>query len=88
MQIDTLDLVVFFRDNYLVVSEADCYMLVKQMDSNNDGLLNLSDMMKILCPRSYTTSVNIKAASKFSHYALHTSPSLPHGVEFAVVQVL
>jgi hypothetical protein len=29
MQLDTLDLCAFFRDNNLVVSEADCYMLVK-----------------------------------------------------------
>jgi hypothetical protein len=64
MQIDTLDLVCFFRDNHLVVSEADCYMLVKQMDSNCDGLLNLSDLMRILCPLEYTTSVNIKATRR------------------------
>ena len=88
MQIDTLDLVVFFRDNYLVVSEADCYMLVKQMDSNNDGLLNLADMMRIMCPRSYTTSINLESARKYSHYAENTTPTLPHGIEFAVVQVL
>ena len=64
MQIDTLDLVVFFRDNYLVVSEADCYMLVKQVDSNNDGVLNLADLMRILCPNEYTTTVNVKTARK------------------------
>lgn len=28
-KIDTMDLIEFFRDNNLVVSEADCYMLVK-----------------------------------------------------------
>ena len=39
--INTLDLVTFFRDNGLVVSEADCYMLVKQFDSNGDGMLSL-----------------------------------------------
>jgi hypothetical protein len=88
MQIDTLDLVVFFRDNHLVVSEADCYMLVKQMDSNNDGYLNLADMMRILCPRSYTTSININAARKYSHYAENTQPNLPHSIELGVVQVL
>lgn len=87
MQIDSLDLVVFFRDNQLVVSEADCYMLVKQMDSNNDGLLNLTDMMRILCPRAYTTSVNIKTARKYAQYA-HITTTLNHAIEFAVVQVL
>lgn len=39
--INTLDLYRFFQDNGLVVSEADCYMLVKQFDSNGDGALNL-----------------------------------------------
>ena len=51
MQIDSLDLVVFFRDNYLVVSEADCFMLVNSIDSNNDGLINYTDFIKILCPQ-------------------------------------
>lgn len=40
-KIDTMDLIEFFRDNNLVVSEADCYMLVKQFDSNADGYLSL-----------------------------------------------
>ena len=84
MQIDTLDLVVFFRDNYLVVSEADCYMLVKQMDSNNDGMLNLADLIRILCPLEYTTSVNIKTAKKHFQYAREQA-TLPHAIEFAVV---
>ena len=39
--INTLDLLAFFRDNGLVMSESDCYMLVKQFDSNGDGMLNL-----------------------------------------------
>lgn len=84
MQIDSLDLVVFFRDNNLVVGEADCFMLVQQMDSNNDGLLNLSDMMRILCPRSYTTSINISATRKYAQYA-HHSTTLTHPIEFGVV---
>jgi Ca2+-binding EF-hand superfamily protein len=84
MQIDTLDLVAFFRENYIVVSEADCYMLVKQMDSNNDGLLNLADLIRILCPAKYTTSVNIKAARKHAYYAQQEA-ALPHAIEFAVV---
>lgn len=40
-KIDTMDLMDFFRDNNLIVSEADCYMLVKQFDSNSDGYLSL-----------------------------------------------
>ena len=40
-KIDTMDLIEFFRENNLVVSEADCYMLVKQFDSNADGYLSL-----------------------------------------------
>ena len=39
--INTLDLHTFFRDNGLIISEADCYMLVKQFDSNGDGMLSL-----------------------------------------------
>jgi Ca2+-binding EF-hand superfamily protein len=40
-KIDTMDLMDFFRDNSLIVSEADCYMLVRQFDSNLDGYLSL-----------------------------------------------
>jgi hypothetical protein len=87
MQIDTLDLVVFFRDNQLVVSEADCYMLVNQMDSNNDGLLNLADITRLLCPRTYTTSQNIRKTRKYAQYGEELK-SLPHAIEFAIVQVL
>ena len=39
--INTLDLLAFFRDNGLIVSEADCYMLIKMFDSNGDGMLSL-----------------------------------------------
>ena len=39
--IDSLDLVSYFRDNGLVVSEADCYMLVKTFNSKGDGRLSL-----------------------------------------------
>ena len=39
--INTLDMLAFFRDNGLIVSEADCYMLIKMFDSNGDGLLSL-----------------------------------------------
>ena len=40
-KIDTMDLIEFFRENNLIVSEADCYMLVRQFDSNQDGYLSL-----------------------------------------------
>lgn len=40
-KIDTMDLLQFFSENSLVASEADCYMLVKQFDSNLDGFLSL-----------------------------------------------
>jgi hypothetical protein len=36
-----MDLMEFFRANNLIVSEADCYMLVRQFDSNADGFLSL-----------------------------------------------
>ena len=66
----TLDLVNFFRDNGLVVSEADCYMLVKMFDSNGAGSLSLLDLMLILCPRSYTYSKNYKATQQHYQYGL------------------
>ena len=87
MQINTLDLVSFFRDNKLVVSEADCYMLVKQFDSNFDGDLNLIDLMLILCPRTYTYTKNFLATKKHVTYAQQTT-GLNYAMEFAVVQVL
>ena len=40
-KIDTMDLMEFFRENNLIVSEADCYMLVRHFDSNFDGYLSL-----------------------------------------------
>jgi hypothetical protein len=52
--IDSIELVTFFRDNGLVVSEADCYMLICMFDSNSDGLLSLADLTNILAPASYT----------------------------------
>jgi hypothetical protein len=86
-QISTLDLVCFFRDNKLVVSEADCYMLVKQFDSNCDGLLNLIDIMLILCPRTYTYTKNFVKSKKEISYA-RTSTGLSYSMEFAVISVL
>lgn len=67
MHIDTLDLVTFFRENNLVVSEADCYLLVKQYDSNDDGVLSLHDFMFILCPRTYTYTKNFEIAMSSSN---------------------
>jgi hypothetical protein len=87
MQLTSLDLVNFFRDNKLVVSEADCYMLVKQYDSNNDGLLSLHDVMLILCPRNYTYTKNLVATAKYVNYAKKVS-GLNYQMELAVVQVL
>lgn len=84
MQLDTLDLCAFFRENNLVVSEADCYMLVKQLDSNSDGMLNLTDIMNLLCPRNYTSSKNIKAVRKHTSYGQQTT-KLSYSIEFAVV---
>ena len=53
--LETLDFVTFFRDNYLVVSEADCFLLVRANDSNADGMISLSDLMKMLLPNRYST---------------------------------
>jgi Ca2+-binding EF-hand superfamily protein len=84
--IDSLDIVTFFRDNSLVVSEADCYMLVQQFDSNGDGLLSLADLMKVLAPKEYTFERNMKLTKKFFMYG--EGPRIPHDVEFAIMQVL
>lgn len=86
-QINTLDLCSFFRDNKLVVNEADCYMLVKQFDSNHDGFLSLIDLMMILCPRTYTYSRNFRATKRQVQYG-RKDVALSYAVEFAVVQVL
>ena len=86
-QISTLDLACFFRDNKLVVSEADCYMLVKQFDSNSDGLLNLLDVMLILCPRTYTYTKNFVKSKKEIGYA-HANTGLSYAMEYAVLSVL
>lgn len=40
-KIDTMDLMEFFQQNNLIMSEADCYLLVRQFDSNLDGYLSL-----------------------------------------------
>ena len=50
-------------------------------------MLNLSDIMNLLCPRSYTTTKNIKATRKHITYG-QQSTKLTHAIEFAVVQVL
>ena len=39
--INSLDLVLLFRDNSKVIPEADTYMLINAFDSNNDGKLSL-----------------------------------------------
>ena len=62
MKIDSLDLVVFFKQNRVFMSEGDCYMLISAFDSNGDGELNLHDLMVILCPRAYTYSKILKPA--------------------------
>ena len=39
--INSLDLVLLFRENSKVIPEADTYMLINAFDSNNDGKLSL-----------------------------------------------
>ena len=63
--VDTLDLVSFFRDEGLIVSEGDCYMLVRMFDSDGDGLLSLGDITTILCPRSYTYKRHLRGSQKY-----------------------
>ena len=58
-------------------------MLVKQLDSNNDGLVNLSDLMKLLCPKCYTQTKNLNATRKYAVYA-HKPSKLTHAIVFGV----
>ena len=62
-------------------------MLVKQYDECGTGGLNLLDLTKILCPRSYTKQKNFKASKKFFQYGV-TTIKLRYEVEFAIVKVL
>ena len=82
-RLNSLDFVTFFRDNHLVVSEQDCYMLVKQCDSNNDGMMSLVDLMKLIAPRCYTQTKNLKDTKKYAVYA-HKPAKLTHEIEFGV----
>ena len=36
----TLDMVSFFKDNKVIMGEAECYLLVAAYDSNKDGKLS------------------------------------------------
>jgi len=87
MKIDSLDLVVFFKQNRVFMSEADCYMLIKAYDSNGDGELNLHDLMVILCPKAYTLSKNLRATQQNVNYALAVK-GLNYDLERAVMMIL
>jgi len=71
----------------MVVSEADCFMLVKMFDSNGDGLLSLIDMMLILCPRNYTYRKNFRSTKQHFEYGVR-QPNLSHLISFATMKVL
>ena len=85
--ITTLDLVNFFRDNNLVVSEADCYMLVKAFDASGQGSLSLLDLMQILCPRTYTYSKNYRASQQHYQYGL-IHQTLDYDIEYGTMKVI
>ena len=69
------------------MAEADCFMLVKQYDEIGSGGLNLLDLTRVLCPRSYTTAKNYKASKKFFTYGVH-SIKLKYEVEYAIMKVI
>ena len=62
-------------------------MLVKQFDSNGDGMLSLVDLMQILCPRSYTYGKNFKSTKRHFQYGLHQT-KLSYDIEYAVMKVI
>ena len=62
-------------------------MLVKQFDSNGDGMLSLVDLMQILCPSTYTYGKNFKATKKYFQYGIQQT-KLSYDVEFAVMKVI
>lgn len=88
MRVNSLDLVSFFRDNKLIVSESDCYMIVKMYDSNFDGSLSLIDFMLIVSPRAYTYTKNFVASSSRRISYAQKQTNLNYDMEFAVMQVL
>mmetsp|Transcript_632 Transcript_632/g.793 ORF Transcript_632/g.793 Transcript_632/m.793 type:complete len:108 (-) Transcript_632:690-1013(-) len=85
--INTLDLVSYFHDNGLIVSESDCYMLVQLFDTNNDGKLSLVDLMLALCPRNYTYKKNFKNSKRFFEYA-EDLKKLSYDIEYSIMKVL
>ena len=85
--ITTLDLVEFFRENGLVVSEGDCYMLVTAFDKKGNGMLSLGDMMLMLAPSSYNVKRNMRGCQKYFQYGA-PKITLTHDIEFAVMNVL
>lgn len=86
-KIDSMDLVTFFRDNGLVVGDGDCYLIVKQFDSNYTGSLSLLDFMLAICPQTYTYTKNFLRSRRQFNY-LDTPSVLSHRMEHAVFQVL
>ena len=81
--INSIDLATFFKENHTVMSEANCFMLVQQNDSNSDGLLSFADLQTILCPSTYSASQNLKAARKNAQYGIRPS-QLTHEIEYGV----
>jgi hypothetical protein len=71
----------------LVVPESDCFMLIKQVDSNGDGALSLTDFMKLMMPSTYTCQQNMRSAKKNHVYGARPK-KMTHEIEFGVMQVL
>jgi hypothetical protein len=79
-------LVGFFRECGLVVSEGDCYMLVKAFDKGGTGALSMGDVMLILAPRSYDVKRNMRGCQKYFQYGAPRITLSPD-IEFAVMNV-
>ena len=86
--LNSLDLVLFFRDNSKVIPEADTYMLIGAFDSNNDGRLSLIDFQKMLCPVSYSARQHFSSTKRHFTYAEDNSlTKVSYDVEHAIIRI-
>ena len=68
MEIESLDLVLFFRDNNVVVSETDCFNMIQLICGK--GTLSLIDFIKLICPKSQSTFMNAKNSKVTATYGV------------------
>ena len=57
MQVETVDLFAWLKLQHCDdISEADLYLIIQHLDSNNDGKLSLAEFVKMVTPtKDWTT---------------------------------